>query len=404
VWRVAVAAGIYLALTLWTVRALLPSPSTLSTLRAGRAPNAISNADLAVMIWSTNRNARTLVTHPWRLPDFETCYPTARGAGFGAPYFMDGALAVPAYLLGAPPLLVYNSVVVLALWCAAMAMFLLAHYWTRDFAAALLAGIAFAFHPGRILAAQWPHIYGNQWTPLVLLFTYRLFARGTWADAVGLMVFLGLQILGCFYQFLPLAALFGTVVLVLAYHHRARLLALAPKLLAVAAAALACGAVQFLPALHVQRAWGTLTGRFNAAHLFERFLPGGSTSVGVVVLLLVVVALVDRVRNRRSVAPDDPRIALLVGGLLVVWMVVFTVPIPGTQIAIPNLLVLVGRAIPGFRSVLEAVRGVSFGFVGVYVASGLLAAFGVAALRRGLGRIPSRVLAVALVGLVLAEI
>jgi hypothetical protein len=27
VWRVAVAAGIYLALTLWTVRALLPSPS-----------------------------------------------------------------------------------------------------------------------------------------------------------------------------------------------------------------------------------------------------------------------------------------------------------------------------------------------------------------------------------------
>ena len=401
--RAAIAAGLYLLLAVWSLRVLLPSPSTMTTLPTFITPNAIGDADISVMIWSTTRNARILATHPFRLQEFETCWPTPQGSGFGAPYFADGLMALPAHLLGAPPILTYNSVVLAAIWIAALAMFLLVHYWTGDFAAALLAGIAFGFHPQRILGAHWPHVYGNEWTPLVVLFTHRLFARERWRDAVFLATFLSLQVLGCFYQFLPLVVIEGVYVLALAFRYRARLVALVPKLLVVGIAAVASGALQFLPALHAQHAWGTLTGRINLPLPISRLYPGGAANPGIVVLVLAAVALLDRIRTQRTAPPDDPRLVMLVAGLLVVWTIVFYVPIPGTTMWIPSLLALVGSSIPGLGSALAAVRGIQFGVMGVYVSSALLAGFGLAVLRRGRGGAASRLLAIGFVAAILAE-
>src|SRR5262249_49722274 len=142
-----------------------------------------------------------------RLREFEQCFPAAHAAALNHPLFADGVLAIPLVVLGVSPILTLNLLSLLMLWTCAVAMFLLARYWTRSTAAAFVAGLAYAFQPVRILGAHWPGIFGSQWTPLALLFLHRLFTRGAWRDAVGVIVFVGLQVLGSIYQLIPLAVM-----------------------------------------------------------------------------------------------------------------------------------------------------------------------------------------------------
>ena len=372
----AVVAGVlYLLLACWSLRGLWPDPVDSYLLDPPTLGNGIADSDQAYMVWATARNARTLLHHPTRLRDAEQCHPLSRAAGLAHPLFADGVHAVPLQLLGLSPVLLLNVLSLVVLWGTAMTTFALAWHWTGDAVAAIVAGVAIGFHPLTVFSSRWPGILGDPWGPVVLLFAHRLFVRGAWRDAVVLAVAVGLMVLGSFYQLLPTAV--GAVAYVpwLAVRHRDRLRATLPKLVLVAVVAGAAAWLQFSPALEVRAAWGTVAGRFSMLPTPAGYLPGKPRQPGTVVLVLVVVALLDRLVCRRTRDGDDPRLVHLAMALLALTVVTVGVGTPGTAWFVPSLATLLMN-VPG----LDAVRGLGMGSQAVHVPCALLAAYGVVAI------------------------
>src|SRR5262249_47355 len=108
------------------------------------APHA-ADQDQSFMIWNTARNARTLVTAPWRLWDCESCYPFPHAVALGHHLYANGLIAIVPYAITNDPILTQNVVALLTLWIAASGMYALAYYWTGSVLAAFAAGSAFGF-------------------------------------------------------------------------------------------------------------------------------------------------------------------------------------------------------------------------------------------------------------------
>src|SRR6185503_1325521 len=100
-------------------------------------------------------------------------------------------------------------------------------------------------------------------------------------------------------------------------HHRRRLPALLPKLVAVAVTCGALALAVFSPFARTRAVW-TFDARVSILMPPAHFLPGAPGYPGTVAVLLAAVGLVDRLRRRAS--DDDPRLAMLVAGLLCVWL------------------------------------------------------------------------------------
>lgn len=371
-WHLA-AGFAYLLGALWAMRPVLPVIADTYPIWGALTKNAVGDGDQSHMVWATSRNARTILTAPRRAWDFEICHPFPRAVALGHHLYANGLVAIVPYALTGEPVLALNVVSIVMLWASAMAMYALACYWTGSPAAAFIAGLLFAFAPQRITWARWPSIVGNQWTPLALLCTDRLFRRGRWRDATAVAAFTSLQILESFYQMLPLAVLGGTYAGVLARSCRDQLRALAPKLLTVGAVMAAVTAFVAVPYLDVRATWHTLSGRESPLPLLNQFLPGNERYPGTVLLVLAVLGIADRLRGRRG--DDDPRLPLLAGGLLVLSLMVRGVVLPGLGV-MPSPGAAAAALVPGF----ESVRALQFGIAGVWLALGVLAAYGMLAL------------------------
>src|SRR5262249_22205239 len=208
------------------------------------------------------------------------------------------------------PIATFNAVAMAALVVPALAMYALAEAWAGSAAAAFVAGLLFAFHPGRLVHLSKPYLVENAWTPLLLLFTHRLLVRGRWRDAALVVLFGGLQLLASFYQVIGAALLVGAFGLLLAIARRRALGALLPKLAAVATVLTALAAILFAPYLETRRTWEILQGRmavfFYVSHFFA---PRGPAYPGTVALALAAVGLADRAR-RRAAPGLDPRLPL----------------------------------------------------------------------------------------------
>lgn len=375
---------VYLGLALWVHRAVLPDPRTLVPLPAalvGTAYERIYQADQRFVLATFASNAGKLLRDPRELGGFGFCYPLRASYVLGEHMFGESLLAVPVYAASGDPVLAYNSVIVLSVWIAALAMYALALHWTGSMPAAFVAGTLFAFNAARLSNPAHPFVHGNLWTPLALLFAERLFSRRGWIDAAGLALFIVLQLLESFYQVLALAILGGVFGLDLLIVHRRTLRELAPKLLAVAlVVAVATWQVlgPYLRALHV---WGVLQGRPNALLVYWRdYLPGGSSTVGLVALLLAVLGLVDRLRGPRPVDGRDPRLVALVAGMLVMWATLMPFALPLVGWTVPNPLALLAQVVPG----LDAVRVLASLRFGVFLVVAFLAAYGVLLVTRHL--------------------
>jgi hypothetical protein len=317
-WHLA-ATAVYLAIALWVIRPVLPALADSYPCWATLQQNPIGDGDQSHMIWAASRNARTVVTAPWRLWDFEICYPFPKAVALGHHLYANGLVGLVPYGLTHEPILTLNVAVVAMLWVSAVGMYALAYHWTRSVPAAFVAGLLFAFTPQRLFTARWPAIVGNQWTPLALLFAHRLFDRGRWRDAAGLAVFVGMQVLESFYQMVPLAVLGAVYGIYLLVQHRRHLLGLAPKLLAVCAATAAVTTFVAVPYVEVRATWNTLAGHMSFLPFLNDLAPGKDRYPGTVLVVLAGVGLLDRLRGRRG---DDPRVIYLVAGLLLLSLMV----------------------------------------------------------------------------------
>jgi len=377
------AAGFYLLVALWAMRVVLPAPRTLLPFPAHftGAVRGVDETDQRIVVAGIARNARSMLRAPWALLDNGECFPMPRPITLGEHMYGTGLLGVIPALLTGDPIAIYNAVIVLTLWIPALTMYALVRYWTDSTAAALVAGFLFAFQPSRIGDPAHPFVHGDQWTPLVLLFAHRLFREGTWISAAGLAVALGLQLLESIYPLIALAAIgaiYGPYLLLRFWRVLPQRL---PQLLAVAAVVVAVAALVLGPYLRAREVWGILEGRISWLLEPTSFLPGHHYYPGTVMLVLALVGLVDRVRGPRRARGYDPRLVMLAAGMLVFWLVVWGITIPGIGF-LPSPYLWLIRRVPG----LGAVRAFAAARTGFYLTLAVLAGYGVLALTAGRSR------------------
>ncbi|MBI1816104.1 MAG: hypothetical protein HYR72_14085 [Deltaproteobacteria bacterium] len=367
----------YSVVALWAMRVVWPAPATTLPLPAdliGSEWRNVQISDQEMVVFQIARNARAILNNPSALFDSEQCYPMAHATTLGEHMFGSGLLGVLPYLLTHDAILTYNLVVVLTLWLGAMGMYVLAFYWTRTVGAAFVAGLLFGFHPLRVGDPAHPFVVAYQWIPIALVCTHRLFARERWRDAAGLAVAIALQLLESFYAVLALVLIGGVYGLSLMVRHVRRLPALALKLFAVGVASSGVAVVVFHPYLQTRATWGVLQARQSLLNDVSSFGFGGVAYPGSLMLVLGMLGVIDRIRNRRWMRADDPRAALLIAAALTLWASVWFIPIPFTTVSVPSLFFLVSRLIPG----MDAVRAGGCLRLGVVLVAALLAAYGVA--------------------------
>jgi len=399
------AATVYLGLALLVLAPVLPAPSRLLPYLAvldapgkrGRMAQ-LDHSDQQMVVAVVTRNAALLTSRPWRILRDGQCHPLPRGYTLGEHMLGLGILAAVPWSLTGDPIVAFNVALLLTLWIAGVSMYLLARHFTGSAAAAFVGGLLFELAPRRITGVSHPYVHGDCWTPLALLFLHRVFVRGRWSDAVACAAFTTLALGESLYPLVALAILVAVYLPYLCVRHRARLRRALPRLALCGAWLLMVAWLIFGPYLETRATWDVLSGRTPTLVGIRTYLPGRLGFPGFLTAALVVVALVDRMRGARRVAGEDPRLAYLVGALLIVVATLEPLTSPGFGVRLPSPLAVAQRWIPG----LDAVRALPAVGIGVGLPLAFLAAYGAhAVLEHTSSRTRPVVLACA-VGLVLA--
>jgi hypothetical protein len=345
--------------------------------------------DLRFVIGLTARNAFTLLKHPTRLFDLESCYPTTNALAYGEPMITPGLLGVPAYWLSSDPLVTFNLVVLGITLISGFAMYWLVREWTGVPAAGIAAGLLYAFHETK--AGHVVHFYAwdSAWTLLAFLFARRLFIWARWRDALGLVACISFQMGGSFYPLLSAAFLALPLGVWFLLQHGVRKLRVAQLALVVAVTASVAWVV-FHPYLEL-RSSGMLSSRPQMFFAFVRLMPGGDFFPGWVLIGLAAAGLAFGRKAAVAGLGGDPRWGLLIAGVLVlllamggnsgdyVWAMARGKPLPTLW---PNPYLALAKVIPG----LDVVRAPGALYSGTHLVFCILAGLGAAAAVRGVPR------------------
>ncbi len=332
------------------------------------------------------RNARTLVTRPWRLLDIEQCYPAERALALGEPLIVQGLIGVPVQLVTRNPIAIFNAVVLLTFVLSALCMYLLVSDLSGSRAAGLVAGLLYGFHPIKTHDPAHFFVWDGAWTVLAFFFAHRLFVHARTRDAAGLAGVVALQALGSPY---PLLAAFLLAIPAGAWliaRFGLRWPVALRTLPAITAGALV--AIFFHAAYLDLRAEGTLSVRtFQAFFPYAWMAPGERFALGPVLVLLALAGVILAGRRSRTPALGDCRWVLLAGGAL---CMVFAAGgnLGDVQQAVangrprpfelPNPWFAVVPLLPG----LDVIRSPAALFSGVHLALAALAGLGAAAILR----------------------
>jgi len=393
------AAIVYLAVALWQLRAVLPDPATLlpENPHVGDTYIALGRLDLTMVLWVVTGNAERILTRPAQLRAEGQCHPLPQAYTLGEHMLGPSLLATMPLALTGDPIATYNAMLVLTLWIPGIAMFLCARHFTRSEPAAFVAGLLFCLEPGRIRDSGHPFIHGDLWAPLALLFLHRTFARGGLGNALGCAVFLGLTVLESLYALLGVLLVLAAYGTCAAWRFRRDAARWLPPLAVAAALVAGIAAVVLRPYLQTRATWDVLVRDRTSFMPPDQYAPGGQGFPGCVLLVLVAVALADRLRRRRDEEGEDPRWALFGAAVLVVWSSMRTLPIAGLEL--PSPVLALKQVVPG----LDAVRAMaSVGRVAVLPAA-LLAGYGVLVITERRSRALGVAVAALLGVLVLAE-
>ncbi|MBC8291557.1 MAG: hypothetical protein H8E45_00150 [Proteobacteria bacterium] len=367
-WQTLLAAALFLLclaytlLGVWTQGPTNAVPAVTRPDVTTRWKTLVEN-DVRFGAWGSSRNAWALTHEPWNLFDAEPCYPATNTLAFGNPMISLGVLGAPVRLLVSDPVLTYNVVVALVMMSSALAMFLLVRQWTGEPAAALAAGIMFAFHPVALKGLHHLFTYDLSWIVWALFFGYRLFHNGRFSDALLLAMALVMQMGGSYY-----GALAGLIVGIpmgawTVWCHRDRRFPTVRLGLALALVIIG-GVLIYLPFVNTGAELDSRVGLQNFA-AWGDFLPGGPRFTGWWMLLLVAAAFAPLPSGLKNLArwAGNPRWALLAAALMV------TIVTTGGATDLANLL-------PGF----ENIRVPLFLSRGTHLALSALAGLGAAVL------------------------
>ncbi len=221
------------------------------------ATHASDHWDVYFNMWRLAWFAHALASAPSTIFDGNIFYPELHAATFSDAMVVEGLVAAPLLWAGVPPVLVHNSLLLGAVIVSAVGMFVLVERLTRNCAAAVIAGIIFAFAPYRFDHYMHMELQWTVWVPWALWAVHRTIESGRLLHGLQAGLFVALQMLSSVYYGVFLAALLPLVAgLLLLYLPRSQALrAFGALALGGAAAAIICS-LYALPYLAASRQVG----------------------------------------------------------------------------------------------------------------------------------------------------
>jgi hypothetical protein len=217
-----------------------------------------SNDDPLLSIWRLSWIAHALATDPLSLPDGNIFHPERRTLAYTDAVPLQGLVAAPFIMAGTSPVLVYNVLVLASIALSGVAMYVFARRLTGSTAAALVAGVVFAFVPYRFDHYYHLELHATIFMPLALWCLDRALETGRWRDTAGFAASMVLQVLSSIYY----AVFLVTALAILVPLHVARGRRL--RLLGQFAALALASAVIVAPYLWIYLQNRTTVGERNA--------------------------------------------------------------------------------------------------------------------------------------------
>lgn len=404
--RVAVAVGFVALAIAWTWPLALRPGATMA------APFGDPLLNAWILGWDADR-LRHGLAGLWNAPPF---FPYPDTLAYSEHLLGIAVPLAPIYWLTGNAVLVYNVALILSFALAGAGMYLLARDLTGRRDAAILAALAFMWCPYRAPQVTHLQVLCNGWMPIALWALHRWFATGSRRALAGFAAAFVLQGLSNGYFLFFLAVPVAIVALVEIWRHRHRLVRHLLHLAAAAIVIAACIAPVAAVYLRVKEEQGLSRTRGDAVQfgatasdylrvshqprLWSRVLPRGGPEKelfpGLIVVLLAacVVLPASRAAGPHGVLPPRAGLPLYLG----IGVVAFVLSL-GPEPAIFGRQWPTGpydwlaALVPGLQGLRVPARFASV----VYVALGVLAAYGAS---RVLARVPSVAARVAMVALV----
>lgn len=171
-------------------------------------------SDTMLNTWIINWQAHQLLRAPLALFNAPIFHPLPDALALSEIIWPAAPAAAPILAASGNPILVYNLAFLGSFFVAALGMYALALYVTRNRLAALLAGLIYAFSPYQLLHLSQVQLISIGGLPLTLLYLERFWATGRRHDGLMLAFFMAAQTLSAFYYGFQVALVVGLYVLV----------------------------------------------------------------------------------------------------------------------------------------------------------------------------------------------
>lgn len=319
------------------------------------------------------------------LPDLPFFFPHDNAYFFSEPYIGPSILVFPFALFTGDPIALYNIGILLGFFLNGFGTALLVRRLTQNAAAAVWAGLFFAFLPYKFNQIEHIHVFSTEGLPLFLWATHRWLASKGWRAALIPPLFLALQahagmVLAVFW-YLPVGALWLWILVTTQKNERRRVFL---QLVAQGALFLALVLPVLIPMALVHHDLAIVRqaseiAEFSAspinllgapAHnlLYGKWLASNQEAetalfIGFLAMLLVLVALI------RRPAVGTRRVAVISATFAVLYVLIAFGPnIRFGESSVPGPYRILQAVVPGFDSVRTPARAFAIGALGFAIA------------------------------------
>jgi hypothetical protein len=179
-----------IALTFLALTVLVTYPQV-----RGFATSVPYHSDPYFSMWRLGWVAHALRTDPGGLFNANIFYPASNTLAYSDAMLLPGVALAPLFWVGVHPVIIYNSALFAAFTLSGHAAFLLARRLTGSVAAAVVAGVIYAFAPYRFTHYMHLELQLVFWMPIALLLFHRIMAVGRVRDGVVLGLTVAAQLL-----------------------------------------------------------------------------------------------------------------------------------------------------------------------------------------------------------------
>ncbi|MBY0494686.1 MAG: hypothetical protein K2Y23_10760 [Cyanobacteria bacterium] len=190
--------GVALLFVVLTVAMTWPQAANLST-------EVYDSDDPLLSIWRVSWIAHILPKSPADLLNGNIFHPEKRTLAYSDSVLLEGIAGAPLIWSGVSRITTYNLLLLLSMALSGWAMWRYALYLTGHSAAAILAGITFAFVPFRFDHFHHLELQATIFLPLTLLYFERTIDRGSRRDAWLMAACYVAQVYSCIYYSVFLA-------------------------------------------------------------------------------------------------------------------------------------------------------------------------------------------------------